>query len=124
MRMKGEWMKNCKLTKCSRLFLNVSIFSLFSRKLEETLQETKERQKLRNRPNGVNTIGLALGKKVTLEEEATSKDPFNVKAGGMVNMHALKSGKLKPADDAYDTGIGTQFSAETNKRDEDEEMMK
>jgi len=25
-------------------------------------------------------------------------------------------------DDAYDTGIGTQFSAETNKRDEDEEM--
>lgn len=42
----------------------------------------------------------------------------------MVNMHALKSGKMKPADDAYDTGIGTQFSAETNKRDEDEEMMK
>lgn len=27
-------------------------------------------------------------------------------------------------EDAYDVGIGTQFSAETNKRDEDEEMMK
>ena len=39
-------------------------------------------------------------------------------------MHALKSGKIKTVDDAYDTGIGTQFSAETNKRDEDEEMMK
>lgn len=42
----------------------------------------------------------------------------------MINMQALKSGKMKQVDDAYDTGIGTQFSAETNKRDEDEEMMK
>lgn len=43
----------------------------------------------------------------------------------MVNMQAIKSGQFKQNnDDAYDTGIGTQFSAETNKRDEDEEMMK
>lgn len=42
----------------------------------------------------------------------------------MVNMQAFKSGKIKQIDDAYDTGIGTQFSVETNKRDEDEEMMK
>lgn len=42
----------------------------------------------------------------------------------MVNMQALKSGRVKQVDDAYDTGIGTQFSVETNKRDEDEEMMK
>jgi hypothetical protein len=43
----------------------------------------------------------------------------------MVNMQALKAGKLKTAsDDAYDTGIGTQFSAETNIGDTDEEMMK
>lgn len=54
------------------------------------------------------------------------KDPFNKKTGGMVNMQALKAGKVnaKPTEDAYDVGIGTQFSAETNKRDEDEEMMK
>lgn len=39
-------------------------------------------------------------------------------------MQALKTGKVKQVDDAYDTGIGTQFSVETNKRDEDEEMMK
>lgn len=45
-------------------------------------------------------------------------------SGGMVNMQALKAGGVKKVDDAYDTGIGTQFSAETNKRDEDEEMMK
>lgn len=37
-------------------------------------------------------------------------------------MNALKSGQVTQVDDAYDVGIGTQFSAETNKRDEDEEM--
>lgn len=41
----------------------------------------------------------------------------------MIDLAGLKSGKIK-TDDAYDTGIGTQFSVETNKRDEDEEMMK
>ncbi|KAI8440986.1 hypothetical protein MSG28_009263 [Choristoneura fumiferana] len=88
------------------------------------LEEAKELQKLRERPNGVSVISLATGQKMTIEEEITCKDPFKVKAGGMVNMQALKSGKMKQVDDAYDTGIGTQFSAETNKRDEDEEMMK
>ncbi|KAJ8970601.1 hypothetical protein NQ314_001136, partial [Rhamnusium bicolor] len=88
------------------------------------LNEMKEIQKLRGRPNGVSIVGLALGTKVALEDEMVAKDPFNVKAGGMVNMQALKSGKMKQVDDAYDTGIGTQFSVETNKRDEDEEMMK
>ncbi|KAJ0172669.1 hypothetical protein K1T71_011808 [Dendrolimus kikuchii] len=88
------------------------------------LEETKEIQKLRERPNGVSVIALATGQKTTIEEEISCKDPFKVKSGGMVNMQALKSGKVKQVDDAYDTGIGTQFSAETNKRDEDEEMMK
>lgn len=45
-----------------------------------------------------------------------------------MNMHKLNAagGKnaIKPLEDPYDVGIGTQFSAETNKRDEDEEMMK
>ncbi|XP_060535546.1 splicing factor C9orf78 isoform X2 [Cylas formicarius] len=84
----------------------------------------KELQSLRKRPNGVSVIGLALGTKVSAEEEVVAKDPFKVQAGGMVNMQALKQGKVKQVDDAYDTGIGTQFSVETNKRDEDEEMMK
>lgn len=88
------------------------------------LQEAKEMQKLRERPNGVSVVALATGQKTSLVEEVTCKDPFNVKSGGMVNMQALKSGKVKQVEDAYDTGIGTQFSAETNKRDEDEEMMK
>ncbi|XP_011494520.1 PREDICTED: uncharacterized protein C9orf78 [Ceratosolen solmsi marchali] len=84
------------------------------------LDELKTIQKLRNRSKGVNVVGLALGE--TAINTITS-DPFNVKAGGMVNMAALKNNKLKQ-DDAYDTGIGTQFNAETNKRDEDEEMVK
>lgn len=91
----------------------------------ELIHETKEKQKLRNRSHGVNAASLACGKKITLEEEVSVKDPFNAKSGGMVNMQALKAGKLKTAsDDAYDTGIGTQFSAETNIGDNDEEMMK
>ncbi|KAJ2945163.1 hypothetical protein O0L34_g9226 [Tuta absoluta] len=88
------------------------------------LEEVKEIQKLRERPNGVSIIALATGQKPNIEEELTCKDPFKVKSGGLVNMQAMKSGKIKQVDDAYDTGIGTQFSAETNKRDEDEEMMK
>lgn len=88
------------------------------------LEEAKEMQKLRERPNGVSIIALATGQKTNFVEEITCKDPYNIKSGGMVNMQALKSGKVKQVDDAYDTGIGTQFSAETNKRDEDEEMMK
>ncbi|CAB3251537.1 unnamed protein product [Arctia plantaginis] len=88
------------------------------------LEEAKVIQKLRERPNGVSVVTLATGQKTTLEEEITCKDPFKVKSGGMINMQALKSGTIKQVDDAYDTGIGTQFSAETNKRDEDEEMMK
>ncbi|XP_017774940.1 PREDICTED: uncharacterized protein C9orf78 isoform X2 [Nicrophorus vespilloides] len=88
------------------------------------LDNLKDIQNLRKRQNGVNVLSLALGKKISAEEEAISKDPFKIKGGGMVNMKALKSGKMKQVEDAYDTGIGTQFSVETNKRDEDEEMMK
>lgn len=50
-------------------------------------------------------------------------DPFKVMTGGMADMKAVKSGKpTNSADDAYETGIGTQFSVETNTRDEDAEM--
>nr|CAH7758558.1 unnamed protein product [Callosobruchus chinensis] len=88
------------------------------------LTEMRELQKLRERPNGVSIVGLALGTNISSEEDSIVKDPFSVQIGGMINMQALKNGKLKQVDDAYDTGIGTQFSVETNKRDEDEEMMK
>lgn len=55
----------------------------------------------------------------------TVKDPFKIQSGGLINMNTVKAGKLKvPADDAFETGIGTQFSAETNIGDTDEQMMK
>ncbi|KAL1517397.1 hypothetical protein ABEB36_001165 [Hypothenemus hampei] len=92
--------------------------------ISNKLEEMKEIQNLRKRPHGVSAIGLALGTKISAEDEIVSKDPFKIETGGMINMQALKSGKMKQIDDAYDTGIGTQFSVETNKRDEDEEMMK
>ncbi|XP_039287152.1 telomere length and silencing protein 1 homolog [Nilaparvata lugens] len=88
------------------------------------LEEMKNLQKLRGRPNGVSVVSLALGQKVSEVEECLVSDPFKVKSGGLIDMHALKNGQVQKVDDAYDTGIGTQFSAETNKRDEDEEMMK
>lgn len=88
------------------------------------MEEIKEKQKLRERPHGVSIISLASGKKLAPEEEISLKDPFNLKTGGLVNMQTMKSGGTKEPEDPYDVGIGTQFSAETNKRDEDEEMMK
>ncbi|KAI4470670.1 telomere length and silencing protein 1 tls1 family member [Holotrichia oblita] len=69
--------------------------------IKSKLDDLKELQNMRKRAHGVSLISLAL-----------------------VNMQTIKSGKIVTVDDAYDTGIGTQFSVETNKRDEDEEMMK
>jgi len=89
--------------------------------LLNTLKGTKELQKLRRRPHGVSAVGLALGKRGTAIEEMAGDDPFKMKNGGVVNMKALKSGKLTDADGM---AIGTAFSAETNRRDEDADMMK
>ncbi|XP_058793384.1 splicing factor C9orf78 isoform X2 [Phymastichus coffea] len=86
------------------------------------LEELKTIQKLRERPNGVNIVGLATGETVSVVETIMT-DPFNIKTGGLVDMQALKNAKSTKSD-AYDTGIGTQFNAETNKRDEDKEMLK
>lgn len=36
------------------------------------MEETKEKQKLRNKPKGVNILTLAVGKKITVEEEVTN----------------------------------------------------
>lgn len=71
------------------------------------------------------SASLALGKKITQEEDATVKDHFKTQSGGLINMNTVKAGKIKlSTDDAYETGIGTQFSAETNIGDTDEQMMK
>lgn len=104
--------------------ISVLTFFIIVNSCRSKLEETKLKQKLREKPSGVNVIGLAIGKKITIEDVVSKADPFKSKSGGMVNMKKLKAGKVAQVDDAYDVGIGTQFSAETNKRDEDEEMMK
>ncbi|XP_074655016.1 splicing factor C9orf78-like [Tubulanus polymorphus] len=82
--------------------------------------DIKALQKLRKRPNGVNVIGLALGKKLPDNEPRLVNDPFKMDTGGIVDMKALKEqGKLADPE-----SIGTSFAAETNRRDEDADMLK
>ncbi|XP_054712538.1 splicing factor C9orf78-like [Uloborus diversus] len=88
------------------------------------LEDAKELRKLRKRANGVSAVGLALGKKLTVQEELTVDDPFKLKTGGFIDMKSLK-GKGKIGGDELDAvHLGSVFSAETNRRDEDADMMK
>ncbi|KAM7303995.1 telomere length and silencing protein 1 homolog [Ixodes scapularis] len=89
----------------------------------EILEDTKEIQKLRKRPNGVSVIGLNLGKKLTTKEELVIEDPFKLKTGGMIDMKALK-GKRITMEELDAVNLGNTFSVETNQRDEDADMMK
>ncbi|KFM63425.1 hypothetical protein X975_15992, partial [Stegodyphus mimosarum] len=93
--------------------------------MSELLEDAKELRKLRRRPHGVSAIGLALGKKLSTQEELISDhDPFKLKTGGFIDMKALK-GKGKTGVEELDAvNLGSVFSAETNRRDEDADMMK
>ncbi|KAG8447737.1 hypothetical protein GDO86_015013 [Hymenochirus boettgeri] len=87
------------------------------------LEEAKEVQSLRKRQNGVSAVALLVGEK--LEEEATLvDDPFKIKSGGMVDMKKLKERGKERLGEEEDLNLGTSFSAETNRRDEDADMMK
>lgn len=86
------------------------------------LEESKELRKYRRRQAGVSAEGLLVGE-TTAKKEGVDDDPFKTKCGGMVDLNQVKNAK-KTSDDAYDTGIGTAFSVETNRRDEDAEMQK
>ncbi|KAM6244055.1 splicing factor C9orf78 homolog isoform 2-T2 [Porphyrio hochstetteri] len=87
------------------------------------VEEAKEVQSLRRRPNGVSAVALLVGEK--LQEEATLvDDPFQMKTGGMVDMKKLKERGKDRINEEEDLNLGTSFSAETNRRDEDADMMK
>ncbi|XP_009576396.1 PREDICTED: uncharacterized protein C9orf78 homolog, partial [Fulmarus glacialis] len=87
------------------------------------VEEAKEVQSLRKRPNGVSAVALLVGEK--LQEEATLvDDPFKIKSGGMVDMKKLKERGKDRINEEEDLNLGTSFSAETNRRDEDADMMK
>nr|XP_054770191.1 splicing factor C9orf78 homolog [Lytechinus pictus] len=95
--------------------------------IRSILEETKEAQKFRERPHGVSATALLTGKKMTKVEEMNDDDPFNLKAGGMLNMKDIKDRNRDRSDEAYDRDVanmGSTFAVETNQRDEDAEMMK
>ncbi|KAH8023475.1 hypothetical protein HPB51_014724 [Rhipicephalus microplus] len=79
----------------------------------ELLQDTKEIQKVRKRPNGVSVIGLNLVKKLTPEEEVVIDDPFKMKTGGMIDMKALKR-KRFTVEELDAVNLGNTFSVEMN----------
>ncbi|XP_067662351.1 splicing factor C9orf78 homolog [Haliotis asinina] len=85
------------------------------------LDDIKELQKMRGRQNGVSAASLALGKKIEKTEEVEDADPFKMKTGGFIDMKSLK--KVPVTGEAAEA-IGTAFAAETNRRDEDTEMLK
>ncbi|BFZ05881.1 hypothetical protein BsWGS_08920 [Bradybaena similaris] len=87
----------------------------------EKLEALRTLQKMRSRQHGVSAAGLALGKKIPKTEEVSDADPFKMNTGGFVDMKALKK---KPLKGEAAEAIGTAFAAETNRRDEDSEMLK
>ncbi|KAI8778817.1 telomere length and silencing protein 1 [Biomphalaria glabrata] len=100
----------------------------FSSSSSDSEEETREKlealralQKLRSRQHGVSSASLAWGKKISKSEDVSDADPFKMKTGGFVDMKALKK---KPLKGEAVEAIGTAFAAETNRRDEDAEMLK
>ncbi|XP_057290470.1 splicing factor C9orf78 homolog [Hydractinia symbiolongicarpus] len=82
-----------------------------------SIEERKELQKFRSRPKGVSAESLLVGKKVEIVPETKHDDPFKLKSGGgLTEMSVSKERDL--------TSIGTNFSSETNQRDEDVELLK
>lgn len=92
----------------------------------DIVEVTREMQKIRKRQAGVNAVSLATGAKVTNEQELLiENDPFKLNTGGLIDMRRVKD---RNRDRTYEdtdrdvTNLGTTFSAETNRRDEDAEL--
>ncbi|KAJ8339162.1 hypothetical protein SKAU_G00359480 [Synaphobranchus kaupii] len=86
------------------------------------LDEAKEVQSLRKRQSGVSVAALLVGEKLPLDAE--EDDPFKLKTGGVVDMKKVKDRNRDMTEEDTDLNLGTSFSAETNRRDEDADMMK
>uniref|UniRef100_A0A3P8T8Q8 Chromosome 9 open reading frame 78 n=1 Tax=Amphiprion percula TaxID=161767 RepID=A0A3P8T8Q8_AMPPE len=56
--------------------------------------------------------------------DSSQNDPFKLKTGGVVDMKKVKDRNRDMTEDETDLNLGTSFSAETNRRDEDADMMK
>uniref|UniRef100_A0A3B3QWG2 Chromosome 9 open reading frame 78 n=1 Tax=Paramormyrops kingsleyae TaxID=1676925 RepID=A0A3B3QWG2_9TELE len=71
----------------------------------------------------VSIVSLLVGEKLPPEAEIED-DPFKLKTGGVVDMKKVKDRNRDMTQDETDLNLGTSFSAETNRRDEDADMMK
>lgn len=94
--------------------------------ISEKLEEVKELQKFRARPKGVTPAGLAYGVKTDDPKEITS-DPFKSRTGGLLDINTLKDRDRDRTGEGSDkdvTSLGNNFSQETNRRDEDVEMLR
>ncbi|XP_076321159.1 splicing factor C9orf78 isoform X1 [Tachypleus tridentatus] len=93
-----------------------------SSEIRSVLEDTKIIQSLRKRPHGVSVLGITGGKKVCAEK-SVEDDPFKLKSGGIVNMKNIKTNRVEDKDLDV-VNLGHTFSVETNRRDEDADMMK
>lgn len=82
--------------------------------VSEMLQERKEMQQFRNRPHGVSADKLLEAGEKSDIPKPKEDDPWKIRSGGGLT-------ELKPKTG---TTFGTNFSTETNKRDDDVSLMK
>ncbi|CAK8673661.1 unnamed protein product [Clavelina lepadiformis] len=92
----------------------------------DVLEATRELQKIRKRQTGLSAAALATGMKLTKEDEVLMEnDPFKLQTGGLITMSRVKD---RNRDRTYEdtdrdvTNLGSTFSVETNRRDEDAEL--
>ena len=94
--------------------------------VSEKLEEVKELQKFRARPKGVTPAGLAYGVKEDDRDEVTT-DPYKLRTGGLLDLNTVKDRDRDRTGEGTDkdvTSLGSNFSQETNRRDEDVEMLR
>lgn len=90
------------------------------------VEVTKEMQKIRKKASGLSAVALAIGTEVSNEQKALmDSDPFKLTTGGLIDMKKVKDRNRDRTYEDVDrdvTNLGTTFSAETNRRDEDAEL--
>lgn len=81
----------------------------------QALQDRKELQKIRQRKAGVTPEDLLTGEKDESKDAADNSDPYKLKSGG---------GLTQVSKSITVSELGTNFSTETNQRDEDVQLLK
>ncbi|XP_010783563.1 uncharacterized protein C9orf78 homolog, partial [Notothenia coriiceps] len=92
-----------------------------TKEVRSKVEEAKELQSLRKRQTGVSVSALLIGDLLPPENDADD-DPFKLKSGGVIDMKKIKERNMGLTEEETDLNLGTSFSAETNRRDEDADM--